>query len=79
MIRIGPAGIPLSCKGRTVKDGIIYTRNLELETMQVQFVRGIRMDEEEAREVGRVAREAMVDLHVHAPYYTNLAGDERNL
>jgi deoxyribonuclease-4 len=37
------------------------------------------MDEEEAREVGRVAREAMVDLHVHAPYYTNLAGDERNL
>lgn len=78
MIRIGPAGIPLSCKGRTVKDGIIYTRNLELDAMQVQFVRGIRMEDEEALEIGRVAREAMVDLHVHAPYYTNLAGDEKN-
>jgi len=78
-IRIGPAGIPLSCKGRTIKDGVIYTRNLELDAIQVQFVRGIRTVEEEALEVGRVAREANVEVHVHAPYYTNLAGDETNV
>ncbi|MGH9896048.1 MAG: TIM barrel protein, partial [bacterium] len=78
-IRIGPAGIPLSCKGRTIKDGVIYTRNLELDAIQVQFVRGIRTTEEEALEVGRVAREANVEVHVHAPYYTNLAGDQSNL
>lgn len=77
-IRIGPAGIPLSCKGRTIKDGVIYTRNLELDAIQVQFVRGIRTAEEEALEVGRVAKEANVEVHVHAPYYTNLAGDEAN-
>lgn len=79
MIRIGPAGIPLSCKGRTLKDGIIYTKSLELDSLEVQFVRGIRMTEEDAAEVGEVAEEAQVELHVHAPYYTNLAGDERNL
>ncbi len=78
-IRIGPGGIPLSCKGRTVKDGVIYTRNLELDAIQVQFVRGIRMTEEEALEVGRVAREANVEVHVHAPYYTNLALDPQNV
>ncbi len=78
VIRIGPAGIPLSCKGRTIKDGVIYTRNLELDAIQVQFVRGIRTAEDEALEVGRVAKEANVEVHVHAPYYTNLAGDEPN-
>ena len=28
MIRIGPAGIPLSCKGRTNRDGLMYTREI---------------------------------------------------
>jgi deoxyribonuclease-4 len=60
MITFGPAGIPLSCKGRTVRDGIIYTRNLELDAMEVQFVRGIRMTEEEAVKVRLTAQEAGV-------------------
>ncbi len=79
MIQFGPAGIPLSCKGRTVRDGIIYTRNLELDAMEVQFVRGIRMTEEEAVKVRETAEEAGIELHVKAPYYINLAGDERNV
>jgi deoxyribonuclease-4 len=79
MITFGPAGIPLSCKGRTVRDGIIYTRNLELDAMEVQFVRGIRMTEEEAVKVRETAQEAQVELHVKAPYYINLAGDEANV
>jgi deoxyribonuclease-4 len=79
MITFGPAGIPLSCKGRTVRDGIIYTRNLELDAMEVQFVRGIRMTEEEAVKVRQTAEEAGVQLHVKAPYYINLAGDEQNV
>lgn len=79
MIKFGPAGIPLSCKGRTVRDGIIYTRNLELDAMEVQFVRGIRMTEDEAVKVRETAEEAEVELHVKAPYYINLAGDEANV
>jgi Endonuclease IV len=39
MIRFGPAGIPLSCKGRTLKDGIEDVHNLSLTAMEVQMVR----------------------------------------
>lgn len=39
MIRYGPAGIPLSCKGRTFKDGIEDVHNLALTAMEIQLVR----------------------------------------
>ncbi len=39
MIRFGPAGIPLSCKGRTLKDGIEDVHNLGLSALEVQMVR----------------------------------------
>ncbi len=78
MIRIGPAGIPLSCKGRTNRDGLMYTREiLDLNAMEVQFVRGLYvMEEEEALFMREYSREHDVELHVHAPYYINLASDD---
>lgn len=39
MIRFGPSGIPLSCKGRTLKDGIEDVHGLGLTAMEVQLVR----------------------------------------
>ncbi len=39
MIRFGPSGIPLSCKGRTLRDGIEDIHNLGLTAMEVQLVR----------------------------------------
>lgn len=39
MIRFGPAGIPLSCKGRTLRDGIEDVHNLGLNAMEIQMVR----------------------------------------
>ncbi len=78
MIRIGPAGIPLSCKERTNVDGIIYTRCLGLSAMEIRFARGF-ISEEEAREIRKVAKKAGVEIYVHAPYYINLAGDKRNV
>ncbi|MFO8077988.1 MAG: TIM barrel protein [Thermoplasmatota archaeon] len=78
MIRIGPAGIPLSCKGRTNRDGLMYTREiLDLNVMEVQFVRGLYvMEEEEAIFMREYSQEHDVELHVHAPYYINLASDD---
>lgn len=78
MIRIGQAGIPLSCKGRTNKDGLAYTRNiLDLNAMEIQFVRGLYvMPDEEAEFMKEYSEENDIELHVHAPYYINLAGDE---
>jgi len=78
MIRIGQAGIPLSCKGRTNKDGLIYTKEiLDLNAMEVQFVRGLYvMEEEEAQFMKEYALENDVELYVHAPYYINLSDDD---
>ncbi|MBU1941793.1 MAG: TIM barrel protein [Candidatus Thermoplasmatota archaeon] len=76
-IRIGQAGIPLSCKGRTNKDGIAYTHNqLDLNAIEIQFVRGLYiMADEEAAFIKNFAEENDMEIHVHAPYYINLAGE----
>ena len=81
MIRIGPAGIPLSCKGRTNKDGIIYIKKvLDLNAMEIQLIRGIQtVSDEEADFIRNFAEENDIELHVHAPYYINLAGDEEEI
>lgn len=39
MIRFGPAGIPLSCKGRTLRDGIEDVHSLGLNALEVQLLR----------------------------------------
>lgn len=39
MIRFGPSGIPLSCKGRTLRDGIEDVHNLGLTALEAQLVR----------------------------------------
>ncbi|MFO7677056.1 MAG: TIM barrel protein [Thermoplasmatota archaeon] len=77
MIRIGQAGIPLSCKGRTNKDGIIYTHKvLDLNAIEIQFVRGLYvMPEDEAELILQYSVENDIEIHVHAPYYINLAGN----
>ncbi len=81
MIRIGQAGIPLSCKGRTNKDGIVYThKNLDLNAIEIQFVRGLYvMPEEEADFIKDYAKKNDIEIHVHAPYYLNLAGDREEV
>ena len=65
MIRFGPAGIPLSCKGRTLRDGIADVHHLGLTAMEVQFIKvnhltRLPMDEE----VGKLPRELLQQLPV---------------
>ena len=45
--------------------------------MEVEFVRGVSMNEEKAKEVGKVAKELGIRLSVHAPYYINLCNPEK--
>ncbi|HLM70006.1 MAG TPA: TIM barrel protein [Thermoplasmata archaeon] len=65
MIRFGPAGIPLSCKGRTLRDGIADVHHLGLTAMEVQFIkvnhltRGV-LDEE----IGKPGRDLLQQLVV---------------
>jgi deoxyribonuclease IV len=63
VIRFGPAGIPLSCKGRTLRDGIADVHHLGLTAMEVQFIKvnpltRLALDEE----VGKLPREILLQL-----------------
>lgn len=77
LIRIGIAGIPLAKKGKGVEAGIQYLSDIGLDSMEVQFVRGIFMDSASAKKVGQLAKKLDVKLSVHAPYYINLASKKK--
>ena len=67
MIRFGPGGIPLSCKGRTQRDGIEDVHTLGLNAMEIQFVRvnlfeRYIADEEIGRRPREVTSEFVVDV-----------------
>ncbi len=58
MIRFGPSGIPLSCKGRTLEDGVEDVHKLGLSAFEVQFLRPkVRTRPVEEDEVGLKAKE----------------------
>ncbi len=65
MIRFGPSGIPLSCKGRTLRDGIEDVHNLGLTAMEVQLVR-VNLNERFAadEDLGHTIREVPGELAV---------------
>ena len=77
MIKLGPAGIPISAKGGTSLDGVMKCVELGLGAMEVEFVRGVGMKNETAEELGSAAAEAGVDLSIHAPYFINLCSAEK--
>ena len=73
MIRIGPAG----SGGLGNIEGIRKVARMKLDCMEVEFTYGVRMTLDDARQVGDLAKEKGIVLSVHAPYYINLASDEK--
>ena len=76
----GTGGIPRSTKGTSSISGIERIRELSLDCMELEFVQGVRMGEEGARNVLEASLKENVALSVHAPYYVNLNSyDEEKL
>ena len=73
MILVGPAG----SEGLGNLEGVRRVARLQLDCMEVEFTYGVRMSVQDAREVGALAKEKGIILSVHAPYYINLASDEK--
>ena len=73
MIKVGPAG----SSGLGNLKGVNRVAEMGLDCMEVEFTYGVRMDPKSAQEVGALAREKGVLLSVHAPYYINLASEEK--
>jgi len=75
-IRFGPAGIPIRCEGGSTLEGVRCCKELGLGAMEMEFVQGVRMREDSAREVAKVAKELDISLSSHAPYFVNLCTDD---
>jgi deoxyribonuclease IV len=73
LINVGPAG----SSGLGNLKGVNRVAEMGLDCMEVAFTYGVRMDPKSAQEVGALAREKGVLLSVHAPYYINLASEEK--
>ncbi len=78
-IRLGPSGIPLSCKGKGTIEGIKTVAKLGLTAMEINFTHGIYMSLKTARELGKTAKELDVELSIHVPYYINLASEKKKI
>lgn len=76
--KIGTAGIPSSTRGKTI-DGIRRVKELGLDAMEIEFVRGVYMSQEVAKTIGSLAKELGVVLTVHSPYYVNLNSKDDNV
>ncbi|MBI3413613.1 MAG: TIM barrel protein [Candidatus Aenigmarchaeota archaeon] len=76
-VYIGTAGIPISTKRNSTIDGIKRIKELNLQCLEVEFVRGVAMGNETAKLIGKTAADLGIKLSAHAPYYINLNSDDK--
>ncbi|MBN2566773.1 TIM barrel protein [Candidatus Woesearchaeota archaeon] len=73
----GTAGIPLSTPERGTVAGIGQLGKLGLDNMEIEFVRGVHMKEDMAKEVDAARKREGKVLSVHGPYWINLTSLEK--
>jgi deoxyribonuclease-4 len=67
----GPAGVVKQAAARDSKSGIVRVKEVGLDCMELEFVRGVSMGEKKAARVKETAVRLGISLTVHAPYYIN--------
>ena len=78
-LNFGTAGASRNPANLSTVDGIKRIAELGLECMEVEFVEGVKMGKETAKQVSVVAANRNIRLSVHAPYFINLnAGSGEN-
>ena len=75
---LGPAGIPTVTEDRTTEGGIKKVYELGLNSIEIEFVRNIYLNQKKAEEVGKLAKELNIQLTVHAPYFINLLSNQKS-
>jgi len=72
----GTAGVPRSTKIKSTQSGIERVAELGLGCMEIEFVRGVKMNEASAHLVAETAAKTGVKLSAHAPYFINFNAHE---
>ncbi len=72
----GTAGVPRSSPAPDIVSGIRHIAELGLDALEMEFVRGVRMSDETARQARATASDCGVVLTAHGPYWINLNAQE---
>ena len=77
-LKLGPAGVPLSCKGRTIVEGMDDITALGLETMEIQTVRTVQPQHfDQYWQAGILSWKTEFEMNLHGPYYAEILGNRR--
>lgn len=74
-IKLGPAGNCTSAS--STEDSLKKVKELGLQAQEIEFVRGVYLDNRKAEKIGEIADELGIKLSIHAPYYVNLCSKEK--
>ena len=73
MIKLGPGGTA----GLGYEEGLRKIHELGLSALEIEYTYGVNMTIETAKKVGEMAKKLNISLSCHAPYYINLASEEK--
>jgi len=75
----GTAGIPKAAARRDAEAGIARVKEVGLDCMELEFVRGVSMGEKKAASVRETAERLGIALTAHAPYYINFNSSDKKI
>jgi deoxyribonuclease-4 len=75
-LSFGTAGVPDSTPQTSTLAALAHLRNMGLDGLEMEFVRGVKIGAETAAEVRLRAEELGILLSAHAPYYINFNSTE---
>lgn len=75
----GTAGVPHSTPGTSSLEGIRQAKALGLDCLEVEFVQGVKMGVDTAREIRTEAERLEIALSVHAPYFVSLNSPQEGI
>ncbi|ABN70280.1 Endonuclease IV [Staphylothermus marinus F1] len=78
-VHLGPAGKPLSMKNQKIEVAPRFLKEIGLNAMEYEAVRGVRITREKAYKLGEEARKNDILLSIHAPYFINLASSKNKV
>ena len=73
MIRLGPGGTA----GLGYEEGLKELSKLGLTALEVEYTHGVNMSNDTAKKIGGIAGNLGISLSCHAPYFINLASEEK--
>ncbi|MGC8899077.1 MAG: TIM barrel protein [Candidatus Micrarchaeia archaeon] len=72
-----PAGVPIQCRDRSTLGGVRCTAELGLNSMEMEFVQGVKLNMKKAEEIRETAQELNIKLSSHAPYFINFCNSDK--